>query len=394
MSIDHVAANGIGLAVEGLVERVRAVAPLIAQRSFEAERARQPDDEVIEALKGTGVFKSFVPRDFGGYEIDLDTFVDIGIVVSEACASTGWVTTFYMEHNWALVRFADALQAEIFGRQAFVLAPGGVGPTGIATPVDGGYELSGRWKFGTGIVHADWVLVSAQIDSDDEPMPRTFLLPREAVDVPDTWHVDGMAATGSHDMVIDAVHVPSDHVSLNVPSFAHAGPIGTPSMHRYPIIPFLALTAAIPAVGCARRALALFRERLSQRVLFGTGTIQAEKLPAQIRLAHAHAEVSAAESLLRAEASKIEEFSRTDQLASGGVIAPLRLQIAHVVRNCRNVIRDILEASGASAHYQDHELQRIHRDIHMMSAHTIFDLDAAGEHYGHELLKESAQSSE
>ncbi|MGE4608143.1 MAG: acyl-CoA dehydrogenase family protein [Myxococcota bacterium] len=379
---------------EGLVERVRALTPLISQRSFEAERSRQPDDDVIEALKATGVFKSFVPRHFGGYEIDLATFVDIGLIVSEACASTGWITTFYMEHNWALVRFSDELQAEIFGRQPFVLAPGGVGPSGLAKPVGGGYELSGRWKFGSGIVHADWVLLSGRIDSEDEPMPRTFLLPREKVKAPDTWNVDGMAATGSHDMVVEAVYVPHSHVSLPLPSLAHARPIGSPSMHRYPIIPFLALTAAIPAVGCAKRALTLFRERLSERVLFGTATIQAEKLPAQIRLAHAFAEVSAAESLLRDAATRIEDFSRSDEPSSGRVVAPLRLQIALVVRNCRNVIRDILEASGASAHFQDHELQRIHRDIHMMGAHTIFDLDAAGEHYGHVLLKEAAQQSE
>ncbi len=384
----------IETSAEGLVERVKALAPLISQRSFEAERSRQPEDEVIDALKATGVFKSFVPRHFGGYEIDLETFIDIGLIVSEACASTGWITTFYMEHNWALVRFADELQAEIFARQAFILAPGGVGPTGLAKPVDGGYELSGRWKFGTGIVHADWVLLSGRIDSEDERVPRTFLLPREKVKAPDTWHVDGMAATGSHDMVVEAVYVPSSHVSLPLPSFEHARPIGSPSMHRYPIIPFLALTAAIPAVGCAKRALTLFRERMLQRVLFGSATIQAEKLPNQIRLAHAFMEVSSAESLLRAAACRIEDFSRSDETASGHVVAPLRLQIAHVVRNCRNVIRDILEASGASAHFQDCELGRIHRDIHMMSAHTIFDLDAAGEHYGHVLLKKAAQQRE
>ena len=57
---------------------------------------------MIEALKATGVFRAFVPKRFGGYEIDLDLFVDVGIAVSEACPSTGWITTFYMEHNWLL----------------------------------------------------------------------------------------------------------------------------------------------------------------------------------------------------------------------------------------------------------------------------------------------------
>jgi alkylation response protein AidB-like acyl-CoA dehydrogenase len=100
--------------LDGLLERVRAVVPLIADRAASAERERKPDDEVIEALKGTGVFRSFVPRRYGGYEIDLALFVDIGISVAEAGPSTVWVTTFYMEHNWLLGLFSDELQDEVF----------------------------------------------------------------------------------------------------------------------------------------------------------------------------------------------------------------------------------------------------------------------------------------
>jgi 3-hydroxy-9,10-secoandrosta-1,3,5(10)-triene-9,17-dione monooxygenase len=58
-------------------------------------------------LKDTGVFRSFVPKRFGGYEIGMDLYVDLGVCVSEACASTGWITTFYMEHNWQFSSFCD-----------------------------------------------------------------------------------------------------------------------------------------------------------------------------------------------------------------------------------------------------------------------------------------------
>ena len=93
--------------------RVRAVTPLIRERAFEAERHRKPDDDVIEALKATGVFRSFVPERFGGYEIGMDLYVDLGVCVSEACASTGWITTFYMEHNWQFSSFCDEAQREL-----------------------------------------------------------------------------------------------------------------------------------------------------------------------------------------------------------------------------------------------------------------------------------------
>src|SRR6185295_11167975 len=154
----------------------RALVPLVAARAADAERARKPDDDVIAALKASGVFRSFVPRRFGGYEIDLDVFVDVGIALSEACASTGWITTFYMEHNWLLGMFSPELREEIFSRQPYILAPGGVNPKdGEATPRGDGYELTGRWRFGTGIVHADWVLLSGLIATEPKGMPRMFL---------------------------------------------------------------------------------------------------------------------------------------------------------------------------------------------------------------------------
>src|SRR5215510_10416967 len=151
------------MSADGLLDRVRSVVPLIAERAADAELQRKPDDDVIAALRETGVFRSFVPKQYGGYEIDLDLFVDIGADVSDACPSTGWITTFYMEHNWLLGMFDDALQHEIFSAQPYILAPGTVNPTGEAARRDDHYELTGRWQFGTGIVHADWTLLSGRI---------------------------------------------------------------------------------------------------------------------------------------------------------------------------------------------------------------------------------------
>ncbi len=185
----------------GLLDRVRGVVPLIAERAATAEEQRKPDDDVIEALKRTGVFKAFVPKQYGGYEIDIELFMDIGVAVSEACASTGWITTFYMEHNWLLGMFEEDTQREIFTSQPYILAPGTVNPSGEATRHDDHYELTGRWQYGTGIVHADWALLSGRIAGEENPLPRMFLVPVDEIEVKDTWHVDGMAATGSRDIV-------------------------------------------------------------------------------------------------------------------------------------------------------------------------------------------------
>ena len=376
--------------LEGLLDRVWAITPLVASRAREAERRRKPDDDVIEALEASGVFRSFVPGRFGGYEIGLDLFVDIGVAVSEACPSTGWVTTFYMEHNWLLTLFSDELQEEVFGAAPFVLAPGSVNPKGgEATPKGDGYELTGHWQFGTGIVHADRVLLNADIVTEPPGGSRLFLVRPEEVEVRDTWHVDGMVATGSRDILATSLHVPEHYVSLAEPPGVTAGEDATYLM-RLPVRPFLSLTAAIPALGAARRAVELYRELVGKRVKFGTRRVQGQGAATQIRLANALAEVRAAETVLRAAARAMEAHARRQAELSPLDLIELRLAIAHVVRDCRRVVWHVMEGSGASVHYLDHELQRINRDVQMMSAHTVFDVDLVAEQCGRARLESDA----
>ena len=239
------------------------------------------------------------PKRYGGYEIDMQTFVDIGLAVAHADPSMGWITTFYMEHNWLLTMFSEELQDEIFGAQPFVLAPGSVNPTGLAVPQpDGGYLLNGHWQFGTGICHADWVLLSGKVDGDEPPVSRNFLGPVDDVEVKDTWHVDGMAATGSRDIVATDVFVPERRISLPVPPRAHgrtrrALPAPDPD-------PADALAhRGMPAVGAAQRALELFEALMFERIQFGTTRTQSNRVPTQVRLANLLVEVDAAETLIR-----------------------------------------------------------------------------------------------
>src|SRR5262245_21584104 len=85
-----------------LVERVRALAPLVASRAAAAERQRRPDDEVMAAMRRSGLYYHFVPKRFGGLELGVPEFVEEVLPLAEACASTAWVTSFCMEHNLIL----------------------------------------------------------------------------------------------------------------------------------------------------------------------------------------------------------------------------------------------------------------------------------------------------
>ena len=90
-----------------------------------------------------------------------------------------------------------------------------IAPTGLAQRENGGFRLSGRWQWGTGVMHASWVIVSGFADrrARHAPSPanlRFFALPIEDVKVDDTWYVDGMVGTGSNDIVIDGAFVPAE----------------------------------------------------------------------------------------------------------------------------------------------------------------------------------------
>jgi alkylation response protein AidB-like acyl-CoA dehydrogenase len=376
---------------EELVDRIRALLPTVAEHAIQAEQERKPVDSVMKSLEEAGVYKFFVPKRYGGYEFSLGTFMDIGIMLGESCLSTAWVTTFCMEHNWLLSLYNREAQDDIFGKQPYIIAPGALAPKGTATPVDGGYRINGRWEWATGVMHADWVMVGALTPTEDPKKPDLcmYLIPRDEVNVIDTWHVAGMVGTGSNDIEVEDVFVPG-HRKQNVVDMRDGSSPGAlfhdSPIYKMPMMPVLGLTAAAPAVGGARKAVTLFRERLQERTVYGTADKQSQRAIAQARLGHAQVAVETAEVSLKSIAQTVVNWGESGKPCPEIERALLRLKIAHVVRQARDVVRDIVEASGSHAHFLSSPLQRILRDVHTLSGHTVFDLDVGGELYGRLLL--------
>jgi len=374
-----------------LVERVRALAPMVEAHARQAEEERKPVDAVMKAIEEAGVYRYFVPKRYGGYEFSLTTFMDIGMILGEACLSTGWVTTFCMEHNWLLALYNKAAQDDIFGRQPYIIAPGALAPKGTATPVEGGYRLTGRWEWGTGVMHSDWVMVGGLIPAEgaDQPNLCMFILPRDQAEVIDTWHTAGMVGTGSNDIAVNDVFVPG-HLVQNLAEMRDGrcpgGEVNDSYLYRMPMLPVLGLTAACPVVGGARKAVQVFQERLQERFVYGTGTKQGEKPVAQIRLGLLKVRVESLEAKLKATAMEVEDWGRSGEPCPAIERARLRVQIGTIVREARDIARDVVEESGAHAHFLDNPLQRILRDLNTASCHTVFDLDVSAEQYGRLLL--------
>ncbi len=378
------------LTPQALVARTTALKPLLAAHAREAEIARRPVQAVWDAVRRTGAFYHFVPRKYGGLEFDVDSFIDAMLPLGEACASTAWVTTFCVEHNWMAAQFPEAFQDETFGGAfPYIIAPGVTMPPGLATPVEGGYRLTGRWKWGTGVMNSDWILATGMVAGLTPPTILFFAFPTAEATVLDTWHVDGMAGTGSNDIAVKDLFVPAHRV-MNMGHMregrAHGAQLYDNPVYRMPMLPFLAVTAAIPAVGAAHGAVKLFRERLQERVMHGTDQKQADKPAAQMRLARADVMTQTAEMLIREVARANVELGRQNRAAEVEPRIALRLKIAYAMDLCRNAIRILAEASGSGAHFLDNPIQRALRDINVMSSHVVYDLDGALELHGRALI--------
>ncbi|MGH6695146.1 acyl-CoA dehydrogenase family protein [Sphingopyxis sp.] len=375
---------------EVLIERVRALKPLIEARAADAETARRPDDEVWSALRKSGYFYMYVPRRFGGLEFDPDTYISATLPIAEGCPSTGWTACFAAEHNWLIAQYPEATQAEVWKQTPYVIAPSAASPPGTATPVNGGFRLSGRWKWGTCVMHADWVMLNALQPVDGgPPIVRMMLMPADQVEVIDSWQMAGMAATGSNDMRVEDLFVPEGYQFEVQPVRSGRGngrSIYGAGLYGSPMLPNLCVTASIPALGAARQAIALCRQRLQAHTKLGSTTTSVEKPAAQMRLARADLLARSAERTIRASARENIAIGAIDEPAQTTERIRLRAEIAIAVQQCVEAIRTCCEAVGSSVHALDNPMQRLLRDVQVMQSHIVYDLDVATELHGRALV--------
>jgi len=353
----------------------------LAARAPEAEQLRRLPAATLAEFVESGLADLLRPARFGGRQADFPAILDPVRKMAHGCASTAWTLGFYILHNWMLALFDERAQEEAFASRPF-LAPAPLAPTGRAVPSGAGLRLSGRWSWATGVMHGNWIMVGALCGPDDAIYPALLLLPIEDVQIEDVWHTDGMRATGSNDVVITDAYVPPHRIVRVVDIYTGTAPgaaLHDAATYRWPMVPALALLAAMPALGSAERVADIFAERLGQRVLAYEGVTQKDKPIAQAHLAEAQVRLRSLRALLADTVAGIEATVAAGQQVPRPARADARLAAAHIVRESRAVIADLMAASGASAHFTDNPLQRIKRDVDVLAGHVVFDYDTSRE---------------
>lgn len=353
----------------------------LADRALEAEQLRRLPPATIDDYRRSGLADLLLPARYGGRQADFPAILEPIRRMAHGCASSAWTLGFYILHNWMLALFGEQAQDEVFAAGP-VRCAAPLAPTGRGVPDGDGIRLSGRWSWATGVLDADWVLVGAICGPDESPFPALVLLPASDVRIDDVWHTAGMCATGSNDVVVDDVVVPEHRLVKVVDVYGGTAPgaaLHDASAYRWPMVPALALVAAMPALGSAERVADRYAERLGNRVLAYSGAAQKDQPAAQIRLADARVRLRALHGLLEATVSRIQDAVSRGERLPRAARADVRAAAAHIVHESRAVIADLLAASGASAHFLDNPLQRAKRDVDIICGHVVFDYDVARE---------------
>ena len=353
----------------------------LAERAREAEDLRRLPDATVAELAATGFTELLVPARYGGQQADFPAIFDPVRRMAHGCTSSAWTIGFYALHNWMLALFDEQAQEEAFATRPF-LAPAPLAPTGRGVPIKGGIRLSGRWSWATGVMDGNWLIVGALCGPDDGIYPALALLPADDFTVIDVWHTDGMRATGSNDVVVTDAFVPEHRLVRVTDIYGGTAPgaaLHDSATYRWPMVPALALLAAMPALGSAERVTELYAERLAGRVLAYEGVMQKEKPIAQARLAEARVRLRALHGLLAETVGEVADIVVTGDAVPRPVRGEARLAAAHIVAESRAVIGSLFEASGASVHFLDSPLQRFKRDVDVLAGHVVFDYDTSRE---------------
>jgi len=363
------------------VKRAQELVPVLRERVEKAEEARIVLPETMSDLHRTGLLRILQPKRWGGMELDFQACFDIAYELGRGCASTSWTAVNLLIHHWMLALYDDKAQEEIWGQDPDAgIASGVAAAQGQARAVDGGYEVSGRWNFSSGVNVSDWNMLAATVRDGDKVVDfRLCVLHKSEYEIIDDWHVLGMRSTGSMTVEAKNVFVPQ-HRALSMYDLVGGdkfpGAASNPGpLFRVALSMLSGHVIASSVVGNAQAALELTTDSIKQRSAVTTGARLRDIQAIQIRVGAAAARIDAARTLVRADLIEGQEFANRNEVPDQERKLRAKRNVAYAVSLCTEAV-DILHAlAGANGIYDRYPIQRIFRDAHSGGSHIQFGLD-------------------
>jgi indole-3-acetate monooxygenase len=383
------------LSGRGLVERARALAPLIARDADEIERTRRLTPAVTAALIENGLYRALLPRSFGGAEAPLDIFMQMQEEIAKVDASTAWclgqcsvcaMTAAYLDPDVA---------NEIFNTPPGILAWGAVAHEVKAVP--GGYQATARWDFASGSRQASWLGAHVRVveadgttrkKKDGSPEIHTILFPIGSATMYDVWDVIGLKGTGTDSYSVENLFVPERFATLRDDPSAvrEKGPLYKLSTNMV-----FGMGFAATSVGVARAtldaAIALARSKLPQGL-----SAMRENSAVQGLIGRTEANLRAARAYLYATAAETwRDLERGEPITERHRIA-LRIAATWTIHQSALVVDTAYHMAGATAVFAANPFERRFRDMHAI-AQQIQARDTHYEDAGKAILAANLQTA-
>ena len=358
-------------AVDRLIEAVRGLKPEIEAVRDELDQRRRLPIALVESMRAAGVFGLWLPRPLGGAALDLVDYVKVIEELAQIDGSVGWCASIAASYSRLAGYLTPDVARSIFNCDGTVVA-GQLMATGKAIAVAGGYRVSGRWAFGSGIEHSDWTIGICIVHDGDAPrlddgapVERLVFFPTSTAEIIDTWHVSGLRGTGSHDYRVTNVFVPENHsIEVVTPPPTTPGPL-----YALPFRTVFGVAIAAAALGIARGAIDAFEKLAIARGGRG-GPGQLRDTPAvQSDVGRAEAHLRSARAFLLETAQDAWDEAEAGTSDALRIRAMLRLANAQAAVASAQVVDLMYNAGGGSSVYESSRLERCFRDVHAATQH-------------------------
>ena len=373
-----------------MLERARALIPLLTQRAPAAAAARQLPEETIAEYHAAGILRILQPKRFGGQQGRFSLFSRIVEELTYGCASSAWVYAVLAEHQWIIAQYPEQAQIDVWGDDPEAVASSSLAPRAAAERVPGGWRLSGKYPFSSGCDFAQWAILGVFLGERGDPRHIAYLLvPLAEIDIADDWQTLGLLGTGSKSLVLHDVFVPEYRCVMVSDLFAGTPP-GALVHPDYPVLRaprgFL-VSYSLPPVALAlgQRALDIACAALAGRVSRGVTRV-AESEVVQMTIGEAAAAIDVATMLLHtgrdhstAEVSSGRKITEAEALRARRDMVYAQHQVSWAVDR-------LCEMDGARWVYDSDELGAIRRDVMTILTHHAASRQAAMAPYGKMLL--------
>jgi alkylation response protein AidB-like acyl-CoA dehydrogenase len=348
------------------------LAKKVAANADQIDIDRQIPTELTNELADKGFFRLLLPKSLGGAQLAHSDFLKILEIFAAVDGSTGWCINQNNVFSTNSLRMPQGIAEEIYAEARAVVTNGPPDSSARAVPCDGGYKLSGRWNFSSGITHASWIAALAPVlPADQEPSAvfvresgRVMLIPKNDVKFVDFWPVHGLRGTASFSFEVEDLFIPEERTYSPTNQPREDGPV-----YGIPITLLFASGFSTVALGIAKASLGTAMDLAEIKIPGRAYRLLQDEPTTQRIIGEAQAIWHSAKAFLREAHASVWESAAANKPLTVEQRIKLRLAATFGIRKSKEIVETAYELCGSNAILDTNPIQRQFQDIHVVSQH-------------------------